>query len=210
MISEGGAAGHMAHPYEDDELSFRDVKEMVRRGLVGELDAEEPVTEKLDGQNIMFTVKDGRVFFARNKGQVKNKGQNALDVAGIRNMFAGRGNIEKAFTGAAEDLQRAIDALPQEERSKMFADGGKFMNVEIVFPDTQNVIPYDKSVLVFHGSVEYDTEGNELGRSVQDGKSLSDQITKVNAQQQKTFGISGPKTISFSDAQTVENSMKKQ
>lgn len=205
LISEGGAAGHMAHPYEDDELSFRDVKEMVRRGLVGELDAEEPVTEKLDGQNIMFTVKDGRVFFARNKGQVKNKGQNALDVAGIRNMFAGRGNIEKAFTGAAEDLQRAIDALPQEERSKMFADGGKFMNVEIVFPDTQNVIPYDKSVLVFHGSVEYDTEGNELGRSVQDGKSLSDQITKVNAQQQKTFGISGPKTISFSDAQTVEN-----
>ena len=205
LINEGGAAGHMAHPYEDDALSFRDVKEMVRRGLVGELDAEEPVTEKLDGQNIMFTVKDGRVYFARNKGQVKNKGQNALDVAGIRQMFAGRGDIEKAFTGAAEDLQRAIDELPPEQRQQMFIDGGKFMNVEIVFPDTQNVIPYDKSVLVFHGSVEYDDEGNELGRSIEDGKSLSDQITKVNAQQQKTFGISGPKTISFSDAQTVEN-----
>ncbi len=205
LINEGGAAGHMAHPYEDDALSFRDVKEMVRRGLVGELDAEEPVTEKLDGQNIMFTVKDGRVYFARNKGQVKNKGQNALDVAGIRNMFAGRGNIEKAFTGAAEDLQRAIDALPQEQRDKMFSAGSKFMNVEIILPDTKNVIPYNKSVLVFHGSVEYDDQGNELGRSVSDGRTLSDQLTKVNAQQQKTFGIQGPKTISFSDAQTVEN-----
>jgi hypothetical protein len=205
LINEGGAAGHMAHPYEDDALSFRDVKEMVRRGLVGELDAEEPVTEKLDGQNIMFTVKDGRVYFARNKGQVKNKGQNALDVAGIRSMFAGRGDIEKAFTGAAEDLQRAVDELPEEERNKIFSDGSKFMNVEIIFPDTQNVIPYDKSVLVFHGSVEYDKEGNELTRSIEDGKALSDQITKVNAQQQKTFGISGPKTISFSDAQTAEN-----
>jgi hypothetical protein len=205
LINEGGAAGHMAHPYEDDALSFADVKEMVRRGLVGELDAEEPVTEKLDGQNIMFTVKDGRVYFARNKGQVKNKGQNALDVAGIRNMFAGRGDIEKAFTGAAEDLQRAIDELPQEQRDQMFSGGSKFMNVEIVFPDTQNVIPYNKSVLVFHGSVEYDDEGNELGRSVNDGRTLSDQLTKVNAQQQKTFGIQGPKTISFSDAQTVEN-----
>jgi len=205
LINEGGAAGHMAHPYEDDALSFTDVKEMVRRGLVGELDAEEPVTEKLDGQNIMFTVKDGRVYFARNKGQVKNKGQNALDVAGIRNMFAGRGNIEKAFTGAAEDLQRAIDALPPEQRQQMFADGSKFMNVEIVFPDTKNVIPYDKSVLVFHGTVEYDDAGNEMGRSVSDGRTLSDQLTKVNAQQQKTFGIQGPKTISFSDAQTVEN-----
>jgi hypothetical protein len=205
LINEGGAAGHMAHPYEDDALSFSDVKEMVRRGLVGELDAEEPVTEKLDGQNIMFTVKDGRVYFARNKGQVKNKGQNALDVAGIRNMFAGRGNIEKAFTGAAEDLQRAINELPPEQRQEIFSDGSKFMNVEIVFPDTQNVIPYDKSVLVFHGSVEYDEEGDELGRSIEDGKTLSNQITKVNAQQQKTFGISGPKTISFSDAQTIEN-----
>jgi len=205
LINEGGAAGHMAHPYEDDALSFTDVKEMIRRGLVGELDAEEPVTEKLDGQNIMFTVRDGRVYFARNKGQVKNKGQNALDVAGIRQMFAGRGNIEKAFTGAAEDLQRAIDALPPEQRDKMFSGGGKFMNVEIILPDTQNVIPYNKSVLVFHGSVEYDDEGNELGRSVDDGRTLSDEMTRVNAQQQKTFGIQGPKTISFSDAQTVEN-----
>jgi hypothetical protein len=205
LINEGGAAGHMAHPYEDDALSFRDVKEMVRRGLVGELGQEEPVTEKLDGQNIMFTVKDGRVYFARNKGQVKNKGQNALDVAGIRNMFAGRGDIERAFTGAAEDLQRAIDALPPEQRDQMFSGGSKFMNVEIIFPDTQNVIPYNKSVLVFHGSVEYDDEGNELGRSVDDGRTLSDEMTRVNAQQQKTFGIQGPKTISFSDAQTVEN-----
>ena len=32
LLSEGGAAGHMAHPYEDNELTFRDVKEMVRRG----------------------------------------------------------------------------------------------------------------------------------------------------------------------------------
>jgi len=79
------------------------------------------------------------------------------------------------------------------------------MNVEIIFPDTQNVIPYNKSVLVFHGSVDYDDEGNELGRSVDDGRTLSDQMTRVSAQQQKTFGIQGPKTISFSDAQTVEN-----
>jgi hypothetical protein len=205
LINEGGAAGHMAHPYEDDSLTFKDVKEMIRRGLVGQLDAEAPVTEKLDGQNIMFTVKDGQVYFARNKGQVKDKGKNALDVAGIRQMFAGRGNIEKAFTGAAEDLQRAIDALPPEQRSEMFKEGGKFMNVEIVFPDTKNVIPYDKSVLVFHGTVDYDKDGNEVGRSIDDGKTLADQITKVNAQQQKTFGISGPKSIAFSDAETAEN-----
>ncbi len=205
LISEGGAAGHLAHPYEDNDLTFKDVKEMVKRGLVGGLDAEAPVTEKLDGQNIMFTVRDGTVVFARNKSQVKNKGKNALDVAGIRSMFAGRGDIEKAFSSASEDLQNATKALSDEQRAKLFADGSKFMNVEIIFPDTKNVIPYDKNVLVFHGTVEYDNDGNEIGRDITDGKTLSDSLTAVNAQQQKTFGLSGPRSITFSDAETSQN-----
>ncbi len=208
MIMEGGAAGHMAHPYEDDTLSFNQVKDMIHRGLVGSLDAEAPVTEKLDGQNIAFTVRDGKVVFARNKGQVKSRGKNALDAAGIRQMFAGRGNIEKAFGGAASDLETAIAQMPQEQRDAIFGDGRKFMNVEIVFPDTKNVIPYDKSVLVFHGTIEYDEEGNEVGRSQEDAKAVSDALIKANADKQKTFGISGPKTISFSDTDIARNKNK--
>ena len=123
-------------------------------------------------------------------------------------MFAGRGDILKAFGSAAEDLQSAVDALPEEERQQMFADGSKFMNVEIIFPDTKNVIPYDKNVLVFHSTVSYDDEGNEIGRDISDGKTLSDNLTRVNAQQQQTFGLSGPRNIAFSDAETAEN-MKK-
>jgi len=73
IITEGGAAGHMAHPYEDEELTSKDVKEMIHRGLIGSLDAEAPVTEKLDGQNIAFTIVDGEIRFARNKGQVKSR-----------------------------------------------------------------------------------------------------------------------------------------
>ena len=210
MIMEGGAAGHMAHPYEDDELSFADIKEMIYRGLIGELDAEAPVTEKLDGQNIAFTVVDGEIRFARNKGQVKNKAKNALDVAGIRQMFAGRGNIERAFTGAAEDLRDAIAKMSLEQRDAVFGNGSKFMNVEIVFPDTKNVIPYDKSVLVFHGTIEYDEEGNETGRSQDDAQTVHSALVKANADKQKTFGIQGPHTISFSDTDTTRNKQKMQ
>jgi hypothetical protein len=208
LIIEGGAAGHLAHPYEDDSLTFADVKEMIKRGLVGGLDAEAPVTEKLDGQNLTFSVKDGRVVFARNKGQIKNFGQNALDTAGIRQMFSGRGAIEKSFGSAAEDLQAAVDSLPPEQRQEMFGDGRKFMNLEVIFPDTQNVIPYGKPVLVFHGTIEYDQNGEEVGRSIEDGKTFDQQLQAVNAQKQKTFGLSGPQSISFSDADTAKN-MKK-
>ena len=208
LIAEGGAAGHLAHPYEDDTLSFRDVKEMINRALVGALDTEAPVTEKLDGQNIMFSIRDGKIMFARNKGQVKGRGKNSLDVAGIRQMFSGRGNIEQAFGSAAEDLETAVMQLSPEQQQEMFADGSKFMNVEIVFPDNKNVIPYDKNVLVFHGTVEYDDEGNEVSRDINDGKLLSDQLLAVNAEQQQTFGISGPRSIVFSDVDTAKNLKK--
>ena len=207
LIVEGGAAGHLAHPYEDDSLTFKDLKEMAKRGLVGGLDAEGPVTEKLDGQNITFSVRDGRVIFARNKGHVKNRGQNALDVAGIRGMFRGHPNpnIEKAFNQTAEDIQAAIDALPEEQRQQMFGEGSKFMNVEIIFPDTKNVIPYGKPVLVFHGTIEYDEAGEEVGRNVDDAKILDQQLQAVSAQRQRTFGLSGPQPITFNDADTVRN-----
>ena len=207
-LMEGGAAGHLAHPFEDEELTFKDMKEMIDRGLLGGLDAEAPVTEKLDGQNIAFSIRDGQIVFARNKGHVKNRGKNALDVAGIRQMFAGRGNIEKAFTGAAEDLQAAVGKLTPQQIEKIFADGSKFMSLEVILPDTQNVIPYGKSVLVMHGGIEYDEDGNEIGRSTTDGKEFADAVTAVGADKQKTFGISGPKTIAFSDAETEKYQQK--
>lgn len=210
LIMEGGAAGHLAHPFEDEDLTFKDMKEMVNRGLIGGLDQEAPVTEKLDGQNIAFSVRDGQIVFARNKGHVKARGKNALDVAGIRQMFTGRGGIEKAFTGAAEDLQAAVAKLTPDQVEQMFGGGSRFMSLEVILPDTQNVIPYGKSVLVMHGSIEYDEEGNEIGRSTTDGKEFADALTAVGAEQQKTFGISGPRTIAFSDAEAEQYQQRAQ
>jgi hypothetical protein len=175
---------------------------------LGGLDTEAPVTEKLDGQNIAFTIRDGQIVFARNKGHVKNRGKNALDVAGIRQMFAGRGNIEKAFTSAADDLQAAASKLTPEQITQMFGNGSKFMSLEVILPDTQNVIPYGKSVLVMHGTIEYDEDGNEIGRSTTDGKEFADAVTAAGADKQETYGISGPKTIAFSDADTERYQQK--
>jgi hypothetical protein len=55
LILEGGAAGHMKHPFEDNNLTFRDFKELINRSLTGELNKEGPVSEKIDGQNIMIS-----------------------------------------------------------------------------------------------------------------------------------------------------------
>jgi hypothetical protein len=208
LLTEGGAAGHLAHPFEDEDLTFGDMKEMIKRGLTGGLDKEAPVSEKLDGQNIAFTVKDGQIKFGRNKGHVKNKGENALDVKGIAQQFAGRGGIEKAFKNSSEDLQAAVKKLSPEQVKKMFGNGSKFMSLEIILPETQNVIPYGKNVLVMHGTIEYNKEGEQIGRSTEDAKIFAQAVQKVGAAKQKTFGIEGPREIVFNDADTKEYAQK--
>ena len=57
LITEGGAYGHMAHPFDDKDLTFKDLKNIIERGLGGRLDREDNVTEKLDGQNLMISWK---------------------------------------------------------------------------------------------------------------------------------------------------------
>ena len=208
LLTEGGAAGHLAHPFEDEDLTFNDMREMINRGLIGGLDKEAPVSEKLDGQNIAFSVRDGKVVFGRNKGHVRDRGANALDVKGIYNQFKGRGGIETAFVGAAEDLQSAVKKLSPQQVKKMFGNGSKFMSLEIILPETQNVIPYGRSVLVMHGTITYDKNGEQIERSTEDGKEFAEAVQKVGADRQKTFGIEGPKTIAFSDAESKEYAQK--
>jgi len=58
LITEGGAYGHMAHPFDDKDLTFKDLKNIIERGLGGELHREDNVTEKLDGQNLMISWKN--------------------------------------------------------------------------------------------------------------------------------------------------------
>ncbi len=55
LITEGGAYGHMAHPFDDKDLTFKDLKNIIEMGLGGQLNREDNVTEKLDGQNLMIS-----------------------------------------------------------------------------------------------------------------------------------------------------------
>ena len=55
LLNEGGAYGHMAHPFDDKDLTFGDLKKIIENGLGGKLSREDNVTEKLDGQNLMIS-----------------------------------------------------------------------------------------------------------------------------------------------------------
>lgn len=191
-LYEGGAYGHLMHPFDDINLTFNDLQEMIDISIKGAFSPENFVQEKTDGQNLMFTWKDEALRAARNKGHLKNRGETSLTKRELKEKFDGRGEIQVAFTQAMNDLENAIVMISQKQREDIFEDGKKFMSVEVIYPETQNVIPYGMSMLVFHGINEYDEEGNLISQDKSWAKKLADIIKEVNENVQDTFHIRGP------------------
>ena len=161
-LTEGGAYGHMSHPFDDKDLTFKDLKNIIEMGLGGTLNREDNVTEKTDGQNLMISWKDGKLIAARNKGHIKNKGKTALDIKGVESKFKGRGDIRNAFVYAVRDLSKAIGALSDKQQNKVFGEGSKWMSLEVMWPASENVVNYDITEIVFHGVMEYDDSGKVI------------------------------------------------
>jgi len=201
LLIEGGAYGHMNHPFDDNNLTFSDLKNIIIIGLSGNLNREDNVSEKLDGQNLMISWVDGKLKAARNKGHLKNGGKTAPTTAGIANMFSGRGDVKKAFVGAMRDLEKSIGSLSDAQKKKVFGNGTKWMNLEVIYPQTANVIDYDVAEIVFHGTTEYDKSGRAKGYSKESARMLQGMIQQVNQNIQKTFKISKPNFLKTSKVQ---------
>jgi hypothetical protein len=163
----GGVAGHMDHLYDNRELTFQKMQEIMVAASNGELDAE----EKVDGQNLFlsYSIPEGKAKGARNKGNYRSGG---LDARALAQKFAGRGGIEKAFNGGFSAFEKAVEALSDEEKLKLFGpENNIWYNAEVMDPGTEgdpgdpgsvNVIKYDNKTLKIHdvGHFLYDKESN--------------------------------------------------
>jgi len=158
LLLEGGAYGHMNHPFDIEmNLTFGDLKNIVTKALNGDL---ELAREKTDGQALAISWVNGRLVAARNKSHLKNKGEGAMTIGQVAQKFAGRGGLTDAYNFAMKDLSQAISQLSEPQRKMIFKGGSCFMNLEVIYPTSVNVIPYGQPLLVFHGTFEYDKEGN--------------------------------------------------
>ena len=201
LLLMGGAYGHMSHPFDDNNLTFSDLKQIIINGLGGQLSREDGVTEKLDGQNLMVSWVDGKLRAARNKGHLKNSGKTAPTTSGIKSMFAGRGNIEKAFVGAMKDLEKSIGSLSDKQKEKVFGNGKRWMNLEVMYPKTANVVDYDVAEIIFHGTLEYDESGKPIGQPKDSARMLAGMIKQTNNHIQKMFRIGKPNFLTVPKVQ---------
>jgi len=190
LINEGGAYGHMSHPFDDKGLRFGDFKQIINNALQGHLDLESSATEKTDGQNLFITW-NKKLLAARNTGDLKRGG---MDAKAVKLKFANRGNIEKAFNYAMRDLAKAIGGLSDKQKEKIFDDGNNWVNMEIMYPASANVIVYDAPYLQFHNVLKY-KDGSATGSVIDGARILAGMVSQVNQNMQKSFSIIGPKVL---------------
>jgi len=206
-ILEGGAAGHMSHPFDNNELTFGDFKEMINAGLSGSLNFEEEPTEKTDGQNVFATIQNGEVKFARNKGDMKTP----MSLSDFKTKFEGHPSklVQDTFQFAADDLAASLTKLPTKVQDEVFANGLNFMNMELIYSLNPNVIHYDVDVIQFHGVKITDGEGNVTGEDNSAAKKIAGLLKDVDAHIQKTFSIIPPQVIKIAkDINFDENKSK--
>ena len=191
LILEGGAYGHMHHPFDTDmNLTFGDLKKIIHGALNGEL---ELAREKTDGQALAISWRDDKgLIAARNGGHLKNRGENAMTIKDVATKFAGRGELEKAYNFAMSDLSKSIKGLSKAQRDKIFKQGACFMNLEVIYPTSVNVIPYGQALLVFHNTTEYDESGKAIGANQPAAKILAGMIKQINKDVQDNYTIQGP------------------
>ena len=188
----GGLAGHMSHLYENPNLSFSEIKDVLQKASSGELTG----TEKTDGQNlyISYSVKDGKAKAARNKGNIKSGG---LDAQQLAEKFSDHPNpnLVKAFVDAFTAFERAVRLFSPEDQVEIFGpDANVFYNAEIQDPRTANVINYDTKNLNIHrvGHADFNKETGQItDRDVtSSAKKLEDALESIQDRMEaEEFGV---------------------
>ena len=155
----GGVAGHLMHLYDNRDLSYNDIADILSKASQGELEG----TEKLDGFNIYLGFQDGEARAARNKGDMRRGGMNAAAVA--NRAYKGGPKIRQVYMDSFRAFEKAAKSLSDEERKQLFGPNGEiFYNTEILGPAAPNVVRYDPSLITIHpvGAKRYNPKTNAL------------------------------------------------
>lgn len=220
VLLEGGLYGHMSHVYEDMNLSFYDLKDMIGRLLQGHIKS---VKEKVDGQALAVSMNDeGQVIFARNKGHIVNFGQKALDWQGVCDTFANRGDLSDAFCYASKDISDALSKLPKKSQELRFGDYDtrvptsdgegmettrvkRWLNFEIVWPETTNVVPYNHRLIILHNYDSFDIDGVKRDSDFNEfAEKIRSELEDLNSSIQKKFKISTMSALSLPPVRDFE------
>jgi len=209
LLLEGGAAGHMAHPF--DLPSVRTGKDLINFfKKAGDSVKRNKTHVKFDGLNISLKLveEDGKYRFALDRGSNKPIDIKGITVDNIEERFdKGHGMIPvgKFILGV---MDSALDTIKTELKVLGLFNSNKFLNTEYITKLT-NVTEYDRNMVVFHGVNEFFYEKSPLRRSSRrssreisyNKKTLDQLVAKLKPIfMQHDFEVFGPTRATGEDA----------
>ena len=182
-INEGGAGGHMAHPF--DIPSVTTGKDLVRVFVQSEdYLTRKPASVKIDGVNASIRLVNvaGKHQFVLDRGSNKELDVKGITKADLLDRFgAGHGMIE--IGGKVLDIFN--DAIPDTtaelKRLGLWDNPNILFNIEYVAGST-NVLSYNKNFLAIHGLLEIEqvTPKRRATREIPfNKKAMQDYINKL-------------------------------
>jgi hypothetical protein len=189
LLLEGGVGGHLNHLYDNVNMTYNKMVQILKKASSGELIG----TEKADGYNIYLGYRDGQARAARNKGDMQRGGMTMEDL--VAREFKGGEEVRQAYLQSFEAYQAALDSLSEGDKTKIFGpDGEVFYNTEIMGPAAAQLLNYDVNVLSIHhgGHKTYNRELDTV--DVIDASEYSAYLDKVidrfeQATADKTFAV---------------------
>lgn len=140
----------MSHPYDYDDMTFGELKEMIQQLFDGQVIE---MKEKLDGTNIQATKIDGNIVFIRNKGDL-NSEKGGMSVEDMAKKWADKPGVAKNYIKAGQVIEKIFDKVPQDYFTPD-EDTRVIINCECISAGQTNVMLYEKDRVAFHGTVTY-------------------------------------------------------
>jgi hypothetical protein len=184
LLKEGGAAGHMAHPFNIDWVKTGPDLVKVFQQSINFLN-KKPASVKIDGVNasIRLITLDGKKTFVLDRGSNKPLDVKGITKADLEDRFgAGHGMIK--IGGTVLDIFN--DAIPESQselkRLGLWDNPNILFNIEYVAGST-NVLAYNKNFLAIHGLLEIvqvTPTKRTTKEKVYNKKVLQDYLNKLN------------------------------
>lgn len=149
----GGAAGHMAHPFDLGSVRSGDDLIDFFNKAKGHLENEGAGAVKIDGVNVSFKVVeiDGQHEFAVDRGSSKEIDISGITMSRVDQRFPEGHGMRPAIKTLLTILNKALPAIkPQLQELGMWDNPSMFLNTEYV-TGTTNVTDYDENFLAIHG-----------------------------------------------------------
>lgn len=166
-VLEGGASGHMLHPYDVDEFTGYDIEELIRTMFGGKM---EGMTEKMDGFGMQASMNPkGDVVFIRNKTNL-NSEKGGMTLGDFSTQWKDNPTALDNYTRGGKIIEAVFRKIGPEWFNPNTTTR-RVVNCECILAGTTNTIPYASDQVDFHNIWIYEKQES-------DGEWKNTEVTK--------------------------------